>query len=132
MHPQDRNRCLVLGDKRIPLGRTLGTPREKGIIPICPTCGNAWARVELGCPDPRGEYIIARWLCEEHGTHLQAGGSIWKLLIWWDRGLAPTLGASAGVLSPEFLEREILCKAAQLLGVTVGDLYANNAATHGN
>lgn len=116
---ENRNRHFLSGGEIIPLGSVIGKgdPYAKGIRPICPVCGELWARINLGLPESGpGEYLVARWPCEKHGNPYFTGGSVWKLLVWWDRGLPPALELALPFFSPELIRREILLRCAQILG----------------
>ena len=117
--PEDRNRRLLPGGEEIPLGGVIGKgdPYSKGIRPICPECGELWGRINFGgTRHGKGEYLVARWPCELHGDVYFTGGSIWKLLVWWDRGIPPSLGAALPLCSAQLLRRECLLRAYQILG----------------
>lgn len=122
MDAEGRNRYLLQGSRKLFIGSSRTRAGLRGICPICPTCGERWAVLDLG-GEPSSEFTVARWPCERHGTPYFTGGSAWKLLIWWDSGLPPALRPAMQFFSPEFLAREIRLKAAQLLGeVSEADL----------
>lgn len=127
MSAQSRNRILHVGNKEIPLGAPGVRGRLsnlKGIRPICPICGELWARINLGSAEEGSEYAVARWPCVEcaDNSHYFTPGSIWKLLVWWDRSIPPALALALPQFSPELIRREILLRAGQILGIPYSDL----------
>lgn len=114
MPAQDGSRRILLRGRELLATGTLRYGGARGIRPICPTCGELWARVEFGTP--LGEYIIARWPCFAHGTPYFCGGSLLKLLYWWDSGLEPSFPACAKSLTAEYLLLEAALHAFQILG----------------
>jgi len=103
MAPPPRTRRIFLRDKEIPLGGIEGG-RWRGICATCPKCGEQWARVELAS---WGEYIISVWPCGKHGSPWRRGGSLLKLLSWFDAIWR------LGDASQEFLIYEIDMKVNQ-------------------
>jgi hypothetical protein len=109
-------RYLLLRDTRIPIGGTLARG-IKGIIYICPHCGDALARAEL---HPLGTYIVAcNSPCRAHGTGGKAtphiGGDVLNPLLWWDDGTPRGKADFLKSLSPELLRYSAEVKIDHLL-----------------
>jgi hypothetical protein len=70
---------LVLRSSVIPLdGYSLGSS-ARGYVWVCPHCGEAWGKLEMGGV---GCYITSSHPCENHGGNLGRGGSVLHRVRW--------------------------------------------------
>jgi hypothetical protein len=105
-------RRVVFRNTTFPLG---GSKRGglKGIVYVCPTCGEAWGKLELA---DSGSYMVAcNSPCDLHGDDWHIGGSFLMPLVWWDHTGPKTVRGTLPDLSPEFLRHEALMKAEAIL-----------------
>ena len=103
-------RVLVFRGETIPFGGNL-SGRDKGYTYICPTCGDAWARLELG---EKGKYFAVTRPCEKHGTsRYWIGGSVLTPFLWW--GILSDKPTFLKTLSVELLRFEALRLCDEIL-----------------